>query len=237
MSDFWYYADAEGPLGPLTLQQLKETLPTLSDPKEVLVWCEDFADWKKAKEVPSSGRLLLVPPPLPMPHVLTSEVVWTQIPIWRPKWWWYVVAIMFFGVLGSRDGRAGLAWITADAARVEGEAHWWGVSAGRRRGAPRLFKRMRGAGWPGAEGSSEAAVQSTGEGSHEPAREAFTRGIHNETCCTVPASSTARSTRLKGASRRGRRAGARDQQRAAETSSGGVSRQSTRPPRHQSRGS
>jgi hypothetical protein len=37
MSDAWYYADDDGQVGPVTLQELKETLATLSNVRDVLV--------------------------------------------------------------------------------------------------------------------------------------------------------------------------------------------------------
>ncbi len=50
--DIWYFDDGNGRVGPLNLEDLKATLATLSNPKEVSVWCNRFPDWKLAKDVP-----------------------------------------------------------------------------------------------------------------------------------------------------------------------------------------
>jgi hypothetical protein len=65
VSDIWYYADERGQIGPLTLQQLRETLATLSNAKDVLVWCDGFPDWKRAGDVSELRAQTVVPPPLP----------------------------------------------------------------------------------------------------------------------------------------------------------------------------
>jgi GYF domain 2 len=44
-------------MGPLSLDELKETLATVPDARNVLVWCEDFRDWKKAGDVPQLKKL------------------------------------------------------------------------------------------------------------------------------------------------------------------------------------
>jgi hypothetical protein len=48
MSEAWYYVDSGERIGPLSIQSLNETLATLPDAKNVLVWCEGFPDWKIA---------------------------------------------------------------------------------------------------------------------------------------------------------------------------------------------
>jgi Pilus formation protein N terminal region/GYF domain 2 len=66
MQDAWYYADRNGKIGPLSIQELRETLCTLSaeSVNEVLVWRAGFPDWKPARDV---GELNAAPPPLPPP--------------------------------------------------------------------------------------------------------------------------------------------------------------------------
>jgi GYF domain 2/Sel1 repeat len=66
VSDTWYYADADGQVGPLTLQELRQELATFSKANDVLVWCEGFPDWKPARDV---TELRAVPPPLPRTNV------------------------------------------------------------------------------------------------------------------------------------------------------------------------
>jgi hypothetical protein len=65
VSDLWYYADQSGQVGPLSLRDLKETLGTFDNPDHVLVWCDRFADWKQAKDVPELGAMRKPPPPPP----------------------------------------------------------------------------------------------------------------------------------------------------------------------------
>lgn len=55
--DCWYYDDGNGQVGPLGLEELMETLITLSNPKGVFVWCNRFSDWKLAKDVPELEAL------------------------------------------------------------------------------------------------------------------------------------------------------------------------------------
>jgi hypothetical protein len=42
----WYCVDSGLRIGPFSLQGLKDTLVTLPDAQNVLVWCEGFPDWK-----------------------------------------------------------------------------------------------------------------------------------------------------------------------------------------------
>jgi restriction system protein len=48
----WYFDDGNGQVGPLGLEELKETLATLSNPREVFVWCKRLSDWTLVKDVP-----------------------------------------------------------------------------------------------------------------------------------------------------------------------------------------
>ena len=67
MPDDWYYADGKGRAGPLTLQQLRETLATFSTAKAgaLLVWRAGFPNWKPAREFVELGGEAPQPPPLP----------------------------------------------------------------------------------------------------------------------------------------------------------------------------
>jgi hypothetical protein len=99
LSDIWYYADYNGRIGPVTLQQLKETLPRLSEPENVLVWRAGFTDWMRAGEVPEFRGQTSIPPPPPP----------GQIPTWRVKWWWYPIPFISVGI-GSQVGRKVMSW-------------------------------------------------------------------------------------------------------------------------------
>ncbi len=52
MSDGWYYLSAEGHVGPLSLERLKEILATFPNRIDVLVWSEGFPNWERAENVP-----------------------------------------------------------------------------------------------------------------------------------------------------------------------------------------
>ncbi len=108
MSGAWYYADSGLSIGPLSLQRLKETLGTLPDAKNVLVWREGFPDWKIAGDVKELLAHCSTPPPVPKTHLAAP------MPTWRVRWWWYPVALVFFGSIGNREGRKAMAWVTAD---------------------------------------------------------------------------------------------------------------------------
>jgi hypothetical protein len=50
--DVWYLADKRGRTGPLSLRELKDTLATLPNVSQVLVWARHLPDWKRINEVP-----------------------------------------------------------------------------------------------------------------------------------------------------------------------------------------
>lgn len=52
MSDAWYYAEVDIPVGPISILELKRILHRLKDWKERLVWHSSFNDWCKAGGVP-----------------------------------------------------------------------------------------------------------------------------------------------------------------------------------------
>jgi uncharacterized membrane protein YhaH (DUF805 family) len=58
MTDVWYYALNEKPVGPLSKTQLIEALSRTSRAENALVWRSDFLDWRKLSEL-SELRLLL----------------------------------------------------------------------------------------------------------------------------------------------------------------------------------
>jgi hypothetical protein len=51
MRDRWYYAVPEGQIGPITLQELKETLPNLPNAKDVYIWHDSLPDWIRAGDL------------------------------------------------------------------------------------------------------------------------------------------------------------------------------------------
>lgn len=114
VTDLWYCADQNGRIGPLTLQELLETLATLPNAADVLVWCDKFSDWKRAGDVDELRAQFVVPPPLPprVPPPLpagraapATNYHNEAAPTWKVKWWWVIVALLFFGSVGSQVGR------------------------------------------------------------------------------------------------------------------------------------
>jgi hypothetical protein len=63
-SDVWYYAEAEKPVGPLTLSHLIVILSRVTNAKNVLVWQPSFSTWKNAGSIPELARVILGPPPI-----------------------------------------------------------------------------------------------------------------------------------------------------------------------------
>ena len=109
MSEVWYYVASEVSVGPLTIAELKKALRILPNSNDVLVWCADFTEWKKASDV--TELRTHTPPTVPNSNVNDGR------PRWRVRWWWYPVALLFFGSIGSRDGRNAMAWISSERAK------------------------------------------------------------------------------------------------------------------------
>lgn len=51
MPDAWYYATPEEQVGPITLQELKETLPTLPNVRDVYIWHNSLPEWIRAGDL------------------------------------------------------------------------------------------------------------------------------------------------------------------------------------------
>lgn len=51
MRDAWYLAEADKPVGPLSIEELKRSLHRLEDWKERLVWHSSFNEWREAGEM------------------------------------------------------------------------------------------------------------------------------------------------------------------------------------------
>src|SRR5580692_3439147 len=62
MPDSWYITINGTEVGPLTLQELKATLATFADAKDMLVWRDGLADWKPVRDL---RELLFQAAPLP----------------------------------------------------------------------------------------------------------------------------------------------------------------------------
>jgi hypothetical protein len=99
----WYYVDSGLRIGPISLQGLRETLVTLPDAKNVLVWGEGFPDWKIAGDVKELRARSLTPPPLPRTRLAAP------MPAWQVRWWWYPVALFFLDRLETE--RVAKQWL------------------------------------------------------------------------------------------------------------------------------
>ena len=65
MPDSWYIAINGTEVGPMTLQELKATLATFADAKDMLVWRDGLADWKPVRDLPELLFQAAPSPPLP----------------------------------------------------------------------------------------------------------------------------------------------------------------------------
>src|SRR5580700_10641057 len=65
MPDSWYIAINGAEVGPMTLQELKATLATFANAKDMLVWRDGLADWKPVRDLPELLLQAAPSPPLP----------------------------------------------------------------------------------------------------------------------------------------------------------------------------
>jgi GYF domain 2 len=81
VSDDWYYLSSQGHVGPLSLEELKETLASFQNGQDVLVWREGFANWTKAGDVPEVDAET----PLPQPPFGTGRdrAANAKLPLWN----------------------------------------------------------------------------------------------------------------------------------------------------------
>jgi hypothetical protein len=63
VSDTWYFSNGKDQVGPLGLEALKATLATYDNARDLLVWRQGFAEWKRATDVPELGATPITPPP------------------------------------------------------------------------------------------------------------------------------------------------------------------------------
>ena len=77
ISDFWYIADKNGEIGPVTFKELKASLATRQNTSDVFVWCKKFSDWVRADDVPELRSQTATPPP-PALHSNTKRANWRE---------------------------------------------------------------------------------------------------------------------------------------------------------------
>lgn len=51
MPDAWYYSTPDEQVGPITLQELKKTLPTLPNARDVYIWHDSLPEWIRAGDL------------------------------------------------------------------------------------------------------------------------------------------------------------------------------------------
>jgi hypothetical protein len=98
MSEIWYYADQGKQIGPFTLEELRQKLADMPDARAILVWGNEFPDWKRASDVPEFRTQTFRPPPLPSrgpPPTATQE---PAPPVDFPKG---IAGWLVFPVLGT----------------------------------------------------------------------------------------------------------------------------------------
>jgi hypothetical protein len=81
MSDTWYYVNSGLRTGPISLRGLKETLATLPDANDVLVWCEGFPDWKIAGDVKELRAQILLPKTSSLNHCVKNVMLLIVPPV------------------------------------------------------------------------------------------------------------------------------------------------------------
>jgi hypothetical protein len=142
IADTWYYVSGEGGhVGPLDRQQLTQTLATMEDRADVLVWCDKFSDWKPLRDVPELSQDTAAPSILPTALGTKAKTLFLQ----KPKWWLFTLG-SFLSSATSRSGRDEMRRLSADRL-IEKEVKRWlsegppefVVSLGRAARANRVF--------------------------------------------------------------------------------------------------
>ena len=72
---FWYYAEGDSSVGPLSLADLRAILSCVSGAGSVFVWRDGFTDWVMARNVPELVTHVVKPPPVPIVRRQTVESV------------------------------------------------------------------------------------------------------------------------------------------------------------------
>jgi hypothetical protein len=123
ISDVWYYANQGGHVGPFSLQQLKQSLATMPDSADVLVWCDKFPDWKSAREVPELSPDCAPTSPSQIQRILLKFQ--GKSPFQRkPKWWLFILALPLLGAAVNRMGREEMGQLSRDR-RIDREVRRW----------------------------------------------------------------------------------------------------------------
>jgi GYF domain 2 len=140
-AETWYYVSDGGNVGPLDRQQLKQTLATMEDRADVLVWCDKFSDWKHVGDVPELSQDMAAPSISPSARGTKAKNLFLQ----KSKGWLFTLS-SFLTSAPSRRGREEMRRLFADRL-IEKEVKRWlsegppeiVVSLGRAARANRVF--------------------------------------------------------------------------------------------------
>jgi GYF domain 2 len=131
VSDDWYYLSSHGHVGPLSLEELKETLASFQNGQDVPVWREGFANWRKAGDVPEIDAETPLPPPIGTGRDGAAD---PKLPLWnticlsyssyfrnfpdvlRISWLWLAVVAPLMGIMS----RLQLSWVAGVQADMKG---------------------------------------------------------------------------------------------------------------------
>ena len=110
MSDGWYYLSAEGHVGPLRLEKLKETLAAFPNWKDVLVWREGFSGWERAQNIPELDiEALSHPPQTRGPRYGAAD---PKLPLWN------TICLSYASYLGHFPDVLRICWLCLAAAGI-----------------------------------------------------------------------------------------------------------------------
>jgi hypothetical protein len=120
MSDDWYFANERGHVGPFSLQQLKQTLSTMEDPADVLVWCNKFTDWKSVRDVTELWAEFEA-------HSSATVILETKDKsrfLRNPQWLLFIFALPLLGSVVYRSGLEKMRRFSGDL-RISREIKRW----------------------------------------------------------------------------------------------------------------
>jgi hypothetical protein len=123
ITDIWYYANQSGQVGPFSLQRLKQTLATMGEPADVLVWCNKFPDWKSARDV-SELWAESASASAPSTPDAALDIEGKSPFLRKPKWWAVILALPLLGAAANRIGREQMGRLSGDR-RINSEVKRW----------------------------------------------------------------------------------------------------------------
>jgi hypothetical protein len=107
VSDSWFCAEGEKPVGPISLEELTRLLSKTKDWRKKLVWNANFTEWREAGSIPEIN--IVEPPPVPkivepppVPKIVEPPPVPKILkpPPLQTKWWRGVLGMLAIIVVG-----------------------------------------------------------------------------------------------------------------------------------------